>query len=209
MPNENGFKQHVSSEGHARRMQLVGEDPGKFIRQYSREFERDFLTLLRTSHQEKPQHLNRFYQEYISNKTHIHQNSTRWSSLTEFARYLGREGLCRVTEDEDGLYIAWIDNRPEVLARQDAVRKKERQDQGDAEREKRAIREQVERAHQQAAAEELKAEDEAKKALERQEGEKITLNFGPKKVLEKPKVTAVKPKSMNVLKVRKKTQPLG
>src|ERR1700722_13980753 len=115
-------------ESHNRRLALVGENPGKYIQQYSRDFERDFLTLLRTSHQEKPQHLNRFYQEYISNKTHVHQNATRWNSLTEFARPLGRAGLCRVTEEEDGLYIAWIDNRPEVLARQDAMRKKERQD---------------------------------------------------------------------------------
>jgi DNA/RNA-binding protein KIN17 len=165
--------------------------------------------LLRTSHREKPQHLNRFYQAYISNKSHVHQNATRWASLTEFARYLGREGICRVTEEEDGLYIAWIDNSPEVLARQDAVRKKERQDQGDAEREKRAIREQVERAHQQVAEEKNEAEDEAKRVLERQEGEKIKLNFGPKRPLEKPKVSAVKPKSMNVLKVKKRSQPLG
>lgn len=190
-------------------MMLVGENPGRYIHQYSRDFERDFLTLLRTSHQEKPQHLNRFYQEYISNKTHVHQNATRWNSLTEFARYLGRQGLCRVTEEEDGLYISWIDNRPEVLARQDAVRKKERQDQGDAEREKRAIKEQVARAHQQAPQEKPDAEDEAKRALERPEGEKITLNFGPKKTVEKSKVLAVKPKVLNVLKVRKKTQPLG
>jgi DNA/RNA-binding protein KIN17 len=188
----------------------VGENPGKYIQQYSRDFERDFLTLLRTSHQEKPQHLNRFYQEYISNKTHVHQNATRWNSLTEFARYLGRQGLCRVTEEEDGLYIAWIDNRPEVLARQDAMRKKERQDLGDAEREKRAIREQVERAHQQAAADKAKAdaaEDEAKRALERQEGEKITLSFGAKKAAEKDKPSVLKPKSMNVLK--RKRNPLG
>ena len=187
----------------------MGENPGRFIQQYSRDFERDFLTLLRTSHQEKPQHLNRFYQEYISNKTHVHQNATRWNSLTEFARYLGRQGLCRVTEEEDGLYISWIDNRPEVLARQDAMRKKERQDQGDAEREKRAIQEQVKRAHEQAAAEKEKAEaeDEAKRALERQEGEKITLNFGAKKAVEKDKPSVLKPKSMNVLK--RKRNPLG
>jgi hypothetical protein len=116
-----------------------------------------------------------------------------------------------VTEEEDGLYISWIDNRPEVLARQDAMRKKERQDLGDAEREKRAIQEQVKRAHQQAAAEkekaEAEAEDEAKRALERQEGEKITLNFGAKKAVEKDKPSVLKPKSMNVLK--RKRNPLG
>jgi DNA/RNA-binding protein KIN17 len=175
--DENGFKQHAMSEGHVRQMQLIGEDPKKYIRQYSMEFKRDFLQLLRTAHGEKPVHLNIFYQEYISNKSHIHQNATQWNSLTEFAKYLGREGIVRVTEEEKGVYISWIDNSPEALRRQDAIRKKERQDRGDEEREKKAIAEQVERAHRSAKQEE---EDEAKRVLERREGEKISLNFGAK-----------------------------
>jgi DNA/RNA-binding protein KIN17 len=179
MRDENGFKQHTMSESHVRQMQLIGEDPKKYIRQYSVDFKRDFLTLLRTAHGEKPIHINKFYQEYISNKEHVHMNSTQWTSLTEFAKYLGREGIVRVTEDEKGVYISWIDNSPEALRRQDAIKKKERQDRGDEEREKKAIQEQVERAHR-AAIKEDEEQDDLMRILERKEGEKISLNFGAK-----------------------------
>src|ERR1700760_3971209 len=188
MRDENGFKQHTMSESHVRQMQLIGEDPKKYIRQYSADFKRDFLTLLRTAHGEKPVHVNKFYQEYISNKEHIHMNATHWTSLTEFAKSLGREGICRVTEDEKGVYIAWIDNSPEALRRQDAIKKKERQDRGDEEREKKAIQEQVERAHR--AVKENEDKEDMKKILERKDGEKITLNFGSKpKVDENEKLS--------------------
>ena len=107
-------------------------------------------------------------------------NATRWPSLTEFAKHLGREGLCRVEETDKGLQIAWIDNSPEALRRQDAIRKKERQDKGDEEREQRMIREQIARAEMDA---EMKAwqdfEDEARD-FKPSEGEKIKLCFGSK-----------------------------
>ncbi|KAI5304618.1 hypothetical protein KEM56_006247 [Ascosphaera pollenicola] len=188
MRDENGFKCHTQSESHVRQMLLVGEDPKKYIQQYSQEFLSDFLKLLRTAHGEKPVHINHFYQEYISNKEHVHMNATKWTSLTEFAKHLGKEGLCRVEEGEKGLFIAWIDNSPEALRRQDAIRKKERQDRGDEEREKRMIEEQIRRAQQDPAAkkkreEAEKAEDESKKMLQRAEGEKVKLSFVPKKAV--------------------------
>lgn len=162
-------------------MLLVGEDPRKHISDYSNQFQRDFLQLLRTSHGEKKIHMNHFYQEYISNKEHVHMNSTRWPSLTEFAKFLGREGLCRVEDNEKGLHISWIDNSPEALRRQDAIRKKERQDKGDEQREQRLIREQIERADLDA---EERAQDDGtdeSRALKREEGEKIKLDFGGKR----------------------------
>lgn len=66
--DENGFKCHVQSESHVRQMMLVGEDPRKAINDFSNQFQRDFLLLLRTSHGEKKINLNHFYQEYIRNK---------------------------------------------------------------------------------------------------------------------------------------------
>lgn len=178
MRDENGFKMHTQSESHVRQMLVVGENSKKFIQDYSNQFQRDFLQLLRTSHGEKRVHLNHFYQEYISNKEHIHMNATRWPSLMEFAKYLGREGICRVEEDEKGVHVAWIDNSPENLRRQDAVRRKERQDRGDEEREQAAIRAQIRRANEEKGGAE--EEDEAEKELKREEGEKIKLNFGSK-----------------------------
>ena len=111
-------------------------------------------------------------------------NATKWPSLTEYAKHLGREGLCRVEETDKGLHVSWIDNSPDALRRQDAIRKKERQDRGDEERERRVIEEQVERARLDAlekgrGMEEEESEEEG--VLSRREpGEKIKLDFKPK-----------------------------
>lgn len=184
MRDENGFKCHTQSESHVRQMLLVGEDPRKHIESYSNEFLKDFIKLLKTSHGEKQIHINHFYQEYIANKEHIHMNATKWPSLSEFAKFLGREGICRVEETEKGLFISWIDNSPEALRRQAAVRAKERQDRGDEEREQKLIEEQVRRARMDKEASgrnENGNDDEAHRTLQRAEGERIKLNFGATK----------------------------
>ncbi|KAG8416206.1 hypothetical protein J3459_013701 [Metarhizium acridum] len=178
---------HTQSESHVRQMLVVGEDPKKFINQYSDEFLKDFLQLLKTGHGEKQVHINQFYQEYIANKEHIHMNATKWPSLTEFAKYLGREGICRVEETDKGIHISWIDNSPEALKRQEALRRKEAQDQGDEELEQRIIKEQIRRAQANAASREGQPEDNKDRELKRQEGEKITLSFGTKPRQEESK----------------------
>lgn len=48
------------------------------------------------------------YNEFIADKNHIHMNSTRWLTLTEFVKYLGREGKCKVEETEKGWFITLI-----------------------------------------------------------------------------------------------------
>ncbi|GAB7347854.1 hypothetical protein MBLNU459_g5386t1 [Dothideomycetes sp. NU459] len=163
MRDENGFKQHTLSEGHVRAMLLIGEDPRKHINEFSNRFKKDFLTLLRVSHGEKKVHMNHFYQEYIADKEHIHMNSTKWPSLTEFAKYLGREGICRVEEGERGLEIAWVDDSPEALRRREMVRKKEMLEKGDEERENRMIEAQIKRAKEQ---KEKREEEERLKRLD-------------------------------------------
>lgn len=103
-------------------------------------------------------------------------NSTKWTSLTQFAAYLGREGLVRVEETEKGLFVSYIDRSPETMKRREAIMKKERQDRGDEEREQRQIQEQVERAQQNAEKED-EIDPEARN-LQRTEGEKVKLNLG-------------------------------
>ena len=110
----------------------------------------------------------------------IHMNATRWPSLTEFAKHLGREGICRVEDTDKGLQIAWIDNSPEALRRQDAIRKKERQDKGDEEREQKMIREQIARAELDAEMKAQQDDDDEARDFNPNEGEKIKLNFGAK-----------------------------
>lgn len=174
-------------------MTIVGEDPRKVINEYSNQFQSDFIKLLRTGHGEKKVNVNRFYNEYIANKEHVHMNATKWPSLTEFAKYLGREGICRVEEDEKddgrggagGLTISWIDNSPEALRRQDTLRKRERQDRGDEEREQRLIREQIRRARQDAVDGENDEEESPEgEGIKRKDGEKVVLSFGAKKDVE-------------------------
>ncbi|KAI7784715.1 zinc finger protein rts2 [Diaporthe eres] len=186
MREEHGFKMHVQSESHVRQMLVVGEDPKKAINEFSNQFNNDFLQQLRTSHGTKAVLVNHFYQEYIANKLHTHMNATKWPSLTEYAKHLGREGICRVEETDKGLQIAWIDSSPEALKRAEAIRRKEMQDKGDEERELRMIREQQKRAEK--AAEERRRgkdheADEAdepgeKQDLQIKDGEKIQLSFG-------------------------------
>ena len=179
--DENGFKCHVQSESHVRKIQAIGlEGSQRVISDYSKDFQRDFIQLLRTSHNTKPVHINHFYQQYIADKQHVHMNATRWPSLTEFAKHLGREGICRVEDNEKGLHIAWIDSSPEALRRQEAIRKKERQDKGDEEREQQLIRAQIERAETEAEAKARPEEDEEAGQLKREDGAKIKLNFGAK-----------------------------
>ncbi|KAF2137529.1 uncharacterized protein K452DRAFT_235672 [Aplosporella prunicola CBS 121167] len=181
MRDENGFKCHVQSESHVRQMMVIGEDPRRAINDYSGQFQRDFLTLLRTAHGEKAQNLNHFYQEYIRNKEHVHMNATRWPSLTEFGKHLGREGICRVSEDEkgNGLLVAWIDNSPDALRRQAALRKKERQERGDEERELKQISAQIEKAKAERGDDgDEEAGEEARK-LERRDGERVVLSLKP------------------------------
>lgn len=206
MRDENGFKCHVASESHVRNMQVIGEDPRKAINDFTQQFQRDFLQLLRTGHGEKKVNLNRFYQEYISNKEHVHMNSTKYTSLSEFAKHLGRSGICRVEEDEkkteqgvqgaSSLTISWIDNSPDALRRQEALKKRERQDKGDEEHEQRMIREQIRRAKRDAVgdddtkdesdepAEDNEDDTTSAEGIKRNNGEKVVLNFGAKKQVE-------------------------
>ncbi|OPB39992.1 hypothetical protein A0O28_0000710 [Trichoderma guizhouense] len=205
----NGFKMHTQSESHVRQMLVVGEDPKKFINQYSDEFLKDFLSLLKTAHGEKQVQINQFYQEYIANKEHIHMNATKWPSLTEFAKYLGKEGICRVEETEKGLHISWIDNSPDALRRQEALRRKEAQDQGDEEIEQRMIREQIKRAQQSAGKRDGEGEEESEdRELKRQDGEKIKLSFGAKpKPEQEPKSTEDKPEGPKDAEKNEGTDP--
>lgn len=68
MRDENGFKCHVQSESHVRQMLLIGEDPRKHIQEFSKEFLKNFVDLLKTTHGEKKVHINQFYQQVIADK---------------------------------------------------------------------------------------------------------------------------------------------
>ena len=116
--DENGFKCHCASEAHQRQMLLVAENPDKYVGSYTREFQQEFVKLLSRRHGTKRVLANQVYQEYISDRNHLHMNATRWNTLSDFVKHLGKEGICHVEETEKGWYITWIDNSPKALARQ-------------------------------------------------------------------------------------------
>lgn len=154
----NGFKCHVQSESHVRQMQVVGEDPRKYISNFSNDFQRDFVSLLRTAHGEKWISANRFYNEYIRDKEHVHMNATKWASLTEFTKHLGREGICHVKEDEkDGLMIAWRDTSVAAVKRRQEIAEQEAAEARSGAGEDKMLKKMAKRAQEEA---------EAKKAIE-------------------------------------------
>ncbi|KAK0529966.1 hypothetical protein OC834_003483 [Tilletia horrida] len=169
--DENGYKCHIESESHLRKAAALGgggggsgssKSGGGVIDDFSREFQDSFVALLSRRFGTRRIKANRVYQEYIQDRHHLHMNATRWLSLTEFVKHLGREGIVHVDENEEGWFVSWIDTSPGALARQDALQKMNRQKMNDEQRERKLLQQQIERA---AAAEaEAKAEAAAAEA---------------------------------------------
>ncbi|KAF5102611.1 hypothetical protein D0Z00_000321 [Geotrichum galactomycetum] len=114
-------------------------------------FSSDFIRLLRSSHGEKKINANRFYQEYIANKDHIHMNATKWTSLSDFVRYLETSKMCVVEESEkDGLCIAYVDNSPEAIERREYLKRKKEAEEDDNEVANKILSKQIQQANEQA-----------------------------------------------------------
>ena len=187
----NAMKMHCQSESHVRNMMIVSENQAAFLKQFSDEFVKDFVALLKTSHGEKMVNANHFYNEFIADKNHLHMNATRWTSLTDFIKYLGREGMCRVEEGDKGLQIAYVDNSPEAVKRREVLRRKAMQEQGHEKLDEKQIQAQIKRA--QATRKEFEEVDEEVRQLKREEGEKIKLSFGTKPAAKPDAVEAKTP----------------
>jgi len=127
-------------------MLVVGEHAGKHISDFSGQFQAEFVTLLSRRFGTNRVKANNVYQEYIQDRHHLHMNSTRWMSLSEFVKHLGREGIVRVDETEKGFFISWVDNSPKAMAKAEATQKKERAVTSDEQRERMLIAEQIARA---------------------------------------------------------------
>jgi DNA/RNA-binding protein KIN17 len=142
--DENGFKCHLTSDGHMRMMQVFSENPKSFIDDFSKQFERGFMDIVRRKWRTKRVFANKVYQEYIADKEHVHMNGTRWESLAGFVMFLGKTGQCFVEETPKGWYIKYIERDPEVLARQEMIKQKERMDADDEMRNQKLIEKQLE-----------------------------------------------------------------
>ncbi|NXO25753.1 KIN17 protein, partial [Cisticola juncidis] len=143
--DENGFKCHCMSQSHQRQLLLASENPQQFMDYFSEEFRVDFLELLRRRYGTKRVHNNVVYNEYISHREHIHMSATQWETLTDFTKWLGREGLCKVDETPKGWYIQYIDREPETVRRHQEQERKRKQDLDDEEKTAKIIEHQVRR----------------------------------------------------------------
>lgn len=137
--DDNGFKCHIMSESHQRQALIVSEDPDKFVNEFSKEFTEGFMYILRTRYRTKRILANTVFQEYIKERHHRHLNSTRWTSLTEFANWLGENGIVKVDSSERGVMVTYIDKDPETIRRQELEAKRAQQAQDDEERNQREI----------------------------------------------------------------------
>ncbi|KAL5569083.1 hypothetical protein UlMin_025658 [Ulmus minor] len=146
--DENGFKCHCMSESHQRQMQVFGQNPDRIVDGYSEEFESSFLEHMKRSHRFSRIAATVVYNEYINDRHHVHMNSTQWATLTEFVKYLGQTGKCKVEETPKGWFITYIDRDSETLFKERLKNKRIKSDLVEEEKQEREIRKQIERAEQ-------------------------------------------------------------
>ena len=144
--DENGFKCHLTSESHKRQMEIFGQAPHKVIQNFTEEFESTFLEHLKRCHPFSRVSANVVYNEYIQDRNHIHMNATSWLTLSEFVKYLGREGKCKVEDTPKGWYITLIQKDPFEELEGKKRAKRERAEREEEERHQRALEKQIEKA---------------------------------------------------------------
>lgn len=176
--DENGFKCHTQSESHQRQLLLFADNSNKYIYNFSKEFSDGYVELLRRRFGTKRVSANKVYQEYIADKDHLHMNATKWLTLSDYVKHLGREGVCVADETEKGWYVTYIDRSPEVLERQAKAARREKQDKDDEERQMEYIQKQVEKA----ASTSNGKTNEYTELIRENEEEKVTISLKSNKV---------------------------
>ncbi len=91
---------------------------------FSKEFETSYLETLRRRHGTQRMNANNVYQEVIQDRDHIHMNSTKWATLSDFVQYLGKRGLVVAEETERGWYVTYVDRDPAMMARREVLRER-------------------------------------------------------------------------------------
>jgi DNA/RNA-binding protein KIN17 len=127
-------------------MSVFSDNSSRIVDGFSHDFEKVYLDTLSHRHGTKRVLANRVYQEYIGDKSHIHMNSTIWTTLTQFCKYLGREGKAVVDETEKGWYIQYIDRDPKLAAKQLQQQERKQHEVSEEERISRMIAIQMEAA---------------------------------------------------------------
>ncbi|KAG1664589.1 hypothetical protein FOA52_012532 [Chlamydomonas sp. UWO 241] len=148
--DENGFKCHQMADSHRRQMEVFGMNPHRVIEGFSEEFEGEFLEHLKRAHPFSRVAAKNVYNEYIGDKNHVHMNSTKWLTLTDFVKYLGREGKCKVDETEKGWFITLIQRDPMEEIEEEKRLKRTAAEKEEEDRHQSNLNDQVERARKMA-----------------------------------------------------------
>ncbi|XP_050433368.1 DNA/RNA-binding protein KIN17 [Adelges cooleyi] len=187
--DENGFKCHTMSESHQRQLLLFADNAGRYLSEFSLEFSKGFLFLLKRQFGTKRVKANKVYQEYISDRTHLHMNATQWTTLTGFVKWLGKTGKCVVDETDEGWFITYIDRDPATIELEEKMRKKEKAEKDEKEREMEFLERQIREGQKKDSAEQ--PEEEKPKELIREEDSKLQLNL-KMDTFKKPAVVPIK-----------------
>ncbi|KAK5961737.1 Rts2p PWA37_001110 [Arxiozyma heterogenica] len=156
--DDNGFRSHIKSSSHLKKINNVTQED---IDKFSKLFESSFLSLLKLSHGEKWIEANRFYNKFIQDKNHIHMNSTCFKSLSQFIKYLGKNGKIRVRLDEEEndrfennnnndidmgqLQISYVDRSKENILRQQRINEIENNTKDEQEIRSMLLKKQIEK----------------------------------------------------------------
>jgi len=200
--DENGFKCHIMSESHQRQLLLCAANPDKFQDEFSKQFLGDFLDLLRRRWGTKRVWNNAVYNEYIMDRDHVHMNSTKWLTLSEFTEWLGKNGYCEVDYQEGkGWFMAYIDNDPQTLARKKELRKMmKKKDNDEAEQQARIAKLIEDGKIKEARAIASAQENELKRQIPREIGEENSQSDHPTE--KKPKMSEKKAVSLANVEIK-------
>ena len=99
----NGMKNHQTSMGHLENMKKFASHSQSYLKNFSGQFEKGFLDLL--SRRLIGAYANQVYDEYIRDGSHVHMNSTKWSTLTSFVHDLHERGKIELEEREMGIFV--------------------------------------------------------------------------------------------------------
>lgn len=108
-----------------RQIQHFAKNASQFCSSFSAHFENAFLKILKRKFvivfviyfysRGGRVFANSIYQEYISDKNHVHMSATRWKSLTTFVQSIAIDGKVKLDSDEKGFYVEYIHRDPEVF----------------------------------------------------------------------------------------------
>ncbi|KAI6239795.1 DNA/RNA-binding protein KIN17 [Aphelenchoides fujianensis] len=199
--DQNGFKCHLTSEAHQRQLLLFAENQGSYLREFSREFEGNFMHILRFTFGGKRIRANDVYQEYIKDKGHVHMNSTVWHTLGGFVRYLGDSGKCKIDQTEKGWHIQYIDKEDEV--RKQKLVERAKQEKTDDDRMTELLQRQMQRALEKAGEDGEEVDFVPKEFVRENSEEKIKFELAPlKPVKESLLLPKVEPSSSGLEDVK-------